>query len=124
MTAEGEVRRRIREKGAIAFAEFMEVALYWPEGGYYLQGEPLGATGDYYTRPLVHPAFGALLAGQFYQMWQLLDCPNPFTVVEAGAGNGLLCRDIITFSAHLPRPFRDSLSYICGDRRDIQGLEC
>ena len=123
MTAEGEVRRRIREKGAIAFAEFMEVALYWPEGGYYLQGEPIGATGDYYTSPLVHPAFGSLLAVQFYQMWQLLDCPNPFTVVEAGAGNGLLCRDIITFSAHLPRPFRDSLSYICVDRRDIQGLE-
>jgi hypothetical protein len=59
MSAEAEIRRRIRERGPITFAEFMELVLFWPQGGYYLQREPIGPSGDYYTSPLVHPAFGA-----------------------------------------------------------------
>ena len=62
MTVEREIRRRIRERGCIAFAEFMELALFWPPGGYYLQRRPIGASGDFYTSPHAHPAFGALLA--------------------------------------------------------------
>ena len=85
--------------------------------------EPVGATGDYYTSPMAHPAFGALLAHQLFQMWHLLSCPAKFTVVEAGAGNGMLCRDVVTHSAHLPPEFRRSLRYICLDRRPAAGAE-
>ena len=46
MSAESEIRRRIQERGKINFAEFMEVALYWPHGGYYTEGEPIGEGGD------------------------------------------------------------------------------
>jgi SAM-dependent MidA family methyltransferase len=123
MTAEAEIRRCIRQKGAITFAEFMELALYWPEGGYYLSREPFGASGDYYTSPMVHPAFGDLLAVQLFQMWQSMGCPRPFDVVEMGTGNGLLCRDIVTYSRHTSEEFQQSLRYICLDRRAISGLE-
>ena len=85
--------------------------------------EPIGASGDYYTSPLAHPAFGALLAQQLFQMWQLLSCPAKFTVVETGAGNGLLCRDVVAHSGHLPPEFRRSLLYICLDRRPAAGAE-
>ena len=61
MTAEVEIRRRIQQQGVITFAEYMDVALYWPDGGYYTSAEPFGASGDYYTSPMAHPAFGALL---------------------------------------------------------------
>ena len=117
MNADGEIRRRIAERGAITFAEFMEVALYHPGGGYYTSGERVGASGDYYTSPSVHPAFGALVSVQLFQMWQLLGQPSPFTVVEAGAGNGLLCRDILNATAGRPAPFRRALRYVCIDRR-------
>ena len=123
MNADGKIRRRIAERGAITFAEFMEVALYHPGGGYYTSGERVGAAGDYYTSPSVHPAFGALLAVQLFQMWQLLGQPSPFTVVEAGAGNGLLCRDILNATAGRPVPFRRALRYVCIDRRTSAGLE-
>jgi len=99
------------------------VALFWPQGGYYSGPETIGAAGDYYTSPLAHPAFGALLAQQLFQMWQLLGCPTKFTVVETGAGNGLLCRDVVAHSAHLPPEFRRSLRYICLDRRPAAGAE-
>jgi len=120
MSAESEVRRRIQERGQrgkITFAEFMEVALYWRQGGYYTEREAVGADGDYYTSTAVHPVFGALVAVQLYQMWQLLGHPAPFTVLELGAGNGLLCRDIIACATGLPDGFARSLRYICLDRR-------
>jgi len=107
----------------MTFAEFMGVALFWPQGGYYLGPKPIGASGDYYTSPMAHPAFGALLAHQLFQMWQLLSCPAKFTVVETGAGNGMLCHDVVAHSAHLPPEFRRSLRYICLDRRPAAGAE-
>ena len=121
---QSEIRRRIREWGAITFAEFMEVALYWPGGGYYSgsisptgdDASPFGADGDYYTSPMAHPAFGALLAVQLYQFWQLLGRPDPFHVVEPGSGNGLLGRDIQAAAALLPSGFPDCLRYIRLDR--------
>ena len=123
MTAEDEIRRLIAARGQITFAEFMEVALYHPEGGYYTSGERVGASGDFYTSPSVHPAFGTLLAIQLFQMWHLLEQPAPFTVIEAGAGNGLLCRDIVAAATGLPATFREALRYVCIDRRTSAGLE-
>ena len=125
MSPETEIRRRIRETGPIPFAEFMELALYWPAGGYYASrpaaAAPFGPAGDYYTSPLAHPVFGALLAMQLYQGWQLLNCPNPFVVVELGAGNGLLSRDIAAAAAQLPNRFGDGLRYLCLDRCNAAG---
>ena len=123
MTAEAEIRRRIAERGAITFAEFMDVALYHPDGGYYTSGERVGAAGDFYTSPSVHPAFGALLAVQLFQMWELLGRPSPFTIAEAGADNGLLCRDIVTAAAGFPGGFAHSLRYVCLDLRGNSGYE-
>ena len=129
MSPEPEIRRRIADDGPITLAEFMEVALYWPLGGYYAAdntvggNEPIGgAGGDYYTSPLVHPTFGALLAVQLFQMWEIMERPARFTVVEQGAGNGLLSRDIVSFAAGLPAGFSDSLQYVCIDRRVSRGL--
>ena len=123
MTAEAELRRRIATRGPITLAEFMELALYHPGGGYYTAGERVGAAGDFYTSPSVHPAFGALLAVQLFQMWELLGRPAPFTVVEPGAGNGLLCRDITAGATGLHEEFARSLRYVCLDRRRNTGCE-
>lgn len=123
MNAESEIRRRIQERGKITFAAFMEVALYWSQGGYYTGREPVGAVGDYYTSPSVHPAFGALMAVQLYQMWLVMDRPAIFTALELGAGNGLLCRDITDYAANLPDGFAKSLHYICLDRRSVTRVE-
>ncbi len=123
MSPEAEIRRRIVKRGPITFAEFMEVALYHPLYGYYTSGERIGAAGDYYTSSSVHPAFGALLSIQLFQMWDLLGRHVPFTVVEAGAGNGLLCRDIVAGASRLAGEFSRSLRYVCVDRRALPGLE-
>ena len=119
--AERLIRRRIARRGPITFAEYMARALHGP-GGYYTRADrnPLD---DYYTSPQVHPAFGALLAVQLFQCWTLLGRPAPFVVVEAGAGDGLLCRDILTAAAWLPTRFADAMRYIVSDRQTYTGRE-
>ena len=114
--AEYAIKDRIRRQGRISFAEFMELALYHPTGGYYTSEKPFGAAGDYYTSPAVHPAFGALLAVQLYRMWQLMEEPSDFTVIEMGAGNGLLADDILGYADSLSDEFARSMKYVCVER--------
>ena len=123
MGAEPEIRKRIRERGKITFAEFMDLALFWPRGGYYTQLDNIGPKGDFYTAPGAHPAFGALLCTQAFQMWRLMDQPDTFWLVEMGAGSGLLCHDLMGYSTHLPPEFRESLRYMCLDRVPSNGVE-
>ncbi len=92
-----EIVNLINKRGKITFADFMELALYHPEHGYYTSGkEKIGKKGDYYTSSDVHPVFGELIARQLEQMWRLMG-KGWFTVVEMGAGKGRFCYDIINF---------------------------
>ena len=99
------------------FAEFMEVALYHPRGGYYSGPSPLAADGDYFTSPAAHPGFGALIAILLRHMWEVLGGPDRFTVVEMGAGAGLLARDVVDYAAGLGGGFAQSMRYVAPDRR-------
>ena len=122
MDVEQEIKRRILASGRITFAEFMELALFWPHRGYY-SGTDFSTQSDYYTSPRAHPGFGALLCVQMYQMWQLLDRPSHFWVVDLGAGSGQLCHDLVSYSTHFPRAFSASLGYLCLDRVACHGVE-
>ena len=62
---------------------------------------PLGARGDFYTAPHVHPLFGVLLARQIEQARLLLGSPPGFAIVEPGAGDGRLAADILAASPAL-----------------------
>lgn len=96
----------------ITFAEYMALALYHPQYGYYNSGiVEIGSRGDFFTASSLGKDFGELLAVQFKQMWHNLDCPNPFYLVEMGAGNGELAKDILSF-------LQDS-----GDRALIEALK-
>lgn len=43
------LRDRIEREGPITARDFMEAALYDPEGGYYAKGPSIGERGDFYT---------------------------------------------------------------------------
>jgi SAM-dependent MidA family methyltransferase len=106
-----EISNLIHKRGKITFADFMELALYHPEHGYYTSGkEKFGKRGDYYTSSDVHSVFGELIARQLEQMWRLLGS-NRFTVVEIGAGKGWLCFDILTFIRNEYPGFFEKIDY-------------
>ncbi len=104
---------RIAKSGAITFAEFMELALYHPQYGYYTtKAVDIGAQGDFFTSPHLGKDFGELLAVQFAQMWEILGKPAAFTLVEMGAGQGILAVDILKYLYKHYREFFNSLQYI------------
>ena len=88
---------KIRENGPVSFRDFMEMALYFPGLGYYTsEGNKIGKKGDYYTSPNLTPAFGGMLGVQIEEMWHILG-KEKFTVVEMGAGMGLLSLDVLRY---------------------------
>ncbi|AHJ28904.1 class I SAM-dependent methyltransferase [Nodularia spumigena CS-584] len=98
----------------ITFAEFMDLALYHPEHGYYSShAVKIGFQGsDFFTSPHLGADFGELLAEQFWQMWDILARPVPFSLVEMGAGQGLLAMHILNYSGlHYP-DFFAALDYV------------
>lgn len=88
------IKKEIKKNGPIPFSKYMEYCLYHPEKGYY-RGlmPPIGKSGDYYTSPCVHKMFGYIMARQIAEILSCIDAKH-FFVVEAGAGNGYLARDI------------------------------
>ncbi|MBC8413408.1 MAG: SAM-dependent methyltransferase [Nitrospira sp.] len=89
---------RIRAGGAMTFEQFMKLALYHPEEGYYSSPDiRIGRDGDFFTSPHLHPSFGAVIAKQLLEMWQITGRPDQFSVVEMGAGAGYLCKDIMDY---------------------------
>jgi len=116
LSAADDVRRAIAAAGgAIRFDEFVAIALYG-EHGFYTgpttsdhstessrTGEAVlagrtgqaGRRGDFLTSPEVGPLFGAVIARALDTWWEELGRPDPFVVVDAGAGPGTLARAVV-----------------------------
>jgi SAM-dependent MidA family methyltransferase len=95
------IRREIEAAGGwIAFARFMELALYAPGLGYYVAGAAkLGSEGDFVTAPEISPLFGRTLA---QQVAQLLERSGD-QVLELGAGSGAMAADVLAGLQSLDR---------------------
>jgi SAM-dependent MidA family methyltransferase len=103
---EQKIIEKIQNEGPITFEKFMEMALYYPELGYYSSPDTtIGRKGDFYTSPHLHPIFGAMIGKQFMEMWNVMGRPADFHAVEIGAGVGYLCKDIFDY---LCKPSSDS----------------
>ena len=119
------LRARIRNEGPLSFRDFMEEALYHPEFGFYNSTRnPIGRQGDFYTSSDLDPIFGKLLARKFAQMASALGVsPEAFTIVELGAGRGLLARQILEHH-HFPyRILERSAAMRERQRGSLQGLD-
>lgn len=78
--------------GWIDFAQFMQLALYAPQLGYYSAGsQKFGAGGDFVTAPEISPLFAQTLAQQVAQIMRI----SPGSILELGAGTGKLAADIL-----------------------------
>lgn len=97
----------------ITFAQFMELVLYDARDGYYAtKAVDIGAQGDFFTSPHLGSDFGELLATQFAQMWEIMGQPVPFTLVEMGAGQGILAADILKYLYKNYPDFFKALEYV------------
>ena len=103
------LRERILGGGALSFRDWMEAALYDPEGGYYCRPDLTrwGRAGDYRTSPESSPLFAATFARYFAALHARLGSPPAWTICEAGAGPGLFARGVLeTLERDHPDIFR------------------
>jgi len=86
-----------RQGGRISLADFMDQALYHPRYGFYRSGQvKFGESGDFITHPdLCSPYFARALVRQIASMWNKMERPSTFDLIEMGAGNGILTRDFL-----------------------------
>lgn len=74
----------------------METALYDRDHGYY-RNSHIGKAGDFFTSVSVGPLFGQMLA--YYLAKELAGLPGAIQFVEAGANDGSLAADILSWLA-------------------------
>src|SRR5262249_49133360 len=106
------LRARIRSTGPMSFAGFKDAALYDAAGGHFTRTVG-GERRRFLTAPHLSPLFGALVAVQVEDFWLQLGRPDPFHVIEVGAGDGALARQIV---ATLLPPLRDAVRFVAVDR--------
>ncbi len=112
-TLDAHLAERLNQD-AISASEFMALALYHPEHGYYRRAQDSwGFEGaDYFTALDCGPLLGEALALRLHDAWVRLNRPKVFTILEAGAGRGWLGRDIL---AAAQEPFASALRYFHRD---------
>jgi SAM-dependent MidA family methyltransferase len=97
----------------ITFAEYMDMVLYHPEEGYYASNAVnIGVKGDFFTSPHLGADFGEVLAEQFVEMWEILGRPVTFSLIEMGAGQGIVAEDILKYLQHHHQDFLAALDYV------------
>jgi SAM-dependent MidA family methyltransferase len=112
-----QIRQEIESSGPIDFARFMELALYHPRHGYYARGgERLGTGGDFFTASDAGRGFGRSIAMQIAELDRVAGPFDPFSVIEYGAGRGLLARDVTDAIHESHAGLAPRLRYLMTDR--------
>ena len=106
------IRQQIANHGPVTFKWFMQQALYHPKLGYYGSGRArIGRQGDFYTSVSVGRIFGELLAKQFEQMWERMNRPVSFTILEEGAHDARFAADVLSWTKRFSPDLHACLKY-------------
>ena len=89
------IRKAIAENGgALDFSQYMQMALYTPELGYYNNGAvKFGQDGDFTTAPELSILYSRCIARQCRQ---ILEQPSYDNILEIGSGTGAMAIAILT----------------------------
>ncbi len=118
MKLQDKIIERIRHDGPLPFVEYMRMALYDPDYGYYVTGPAkMGWNGDYFTSTDLGNFFAHCVGRQLIQIWEQLGHLSLFTVIEQGAGRGNLGPGIRSYVQREHAAFANALHYQTEDIR-------
>ncbi|MGH9213722.1 MAG: SAM-dependent methyltransferase [Acidimicrobiales bacterium] len=117
MSAVELILEQISRRGPVPLSDVLEIGLYHPDVGFYETGGTSGRRdGHFLTSPEVGPLFGAVVARALDSWWHELGEPDPYLVVEAGAGPGTLARGVLAAQPECAT----SLRYVLVERSAAQ----
>jgi len=107
----------IEKKGPIRFKEFMSLALYDKDYGFYQRNVEIGSKSkcntycDFKTYPETSsPYFGISLARLVSGLSQSLDF-DEINIIEVGGGNGTLAKDFLDYLKFIDSPLSPKIRY-------------
>ncbi len=101
-----------KENQRLTFYEFMKMALYEPELGYYTKDKTkIGKNADFYTSSSVGPIFGQTIANSFIEILPYTTDHQSYMILEIGGGNGRFARDVLNFLKESQPSIYDKLQY-------------
>ena len=82
--------------------KFINLSLYDKNSGYYMKRNPFGKKGDFITSPNISRLFSEMIAIWVISFWKSLGSPKKFNLIELGAGNGEMMKDLIDSLQNFP----------------------
>ena len=93
---------RIKINKILTLDKFINESLYNNKSGYYMKKNPFGKKGDFITSPDISILFSEMIAVWIISFWENLNCPKKFNLIELGAGNGEMMKQIVNTFEKFP----------------------
>ena len=87
-----------KKKLQIPLDKFITNSLYHPKNGYYMRKIPFGKKGDFITSPNISIFFSEMIFIWLISYWEKFYKNKKINIIELGAGNGEMMRQIILSS--------------------------
>ena len=95
--------------------KFINLSLYDEKNGYYMKKNPFGKKGDFITSPNISRLFSEMIAIWVISFWKSLGSPKKFNLIELGAGNGEMMKDLIDTFQNFP-VFLNSCNFVIHEK--------
>ena len=95
--------------------KFINLSLYEKNSGYYMKKNPFKKKGDFITSPNISRLFSEMIAIWVISFWQSLGSPRKINLVELGAGNGEMMKDLYESFQNFPS-FFNSCNFIIHEK--------
>ena len=95
--------------------KFINLSLYNKNSGYYMKKNPFGKKGDFITSPNISRLFSEMIAIWVISFWKSLGSPKKFNLIELGAGNGEMMKDLIDSLQNFPF-FLNSCNFVIHEK--------
>ena len=98
--------------------QFINLALYDKNNGYYMKKNPFGKSGDFITAPNITRLFSEIIAVWALTFWKSIGSPNQFNLLELGAGNGEMMKVIDETLVNFPDCY-NACNFIIHEKSDF-----
>jgi cyclopropane-fatty-acyl-phospholipid synthase len=106
---------KLKKNYNFSLDKFINYSLYNKNFGYYMKKNPFGKDGDFITAPNISRLFSEMIAIWTISFWKSLRSPKKFNLIELGAGNGEMMKDLIETFKNFP-DFFSSCNFIIHEK--------
>ena len=109
---------KIDKTNNLPLDQFINLALYDKNTGYYMKKNPFGRSGDFITAPNITRLFSEIIAVWTITFWKSIGSPKQFNLLELGGGNGEMMKVINETLMNFPDCY-NACNFIIHEKSDF-----